>query len=92
MSRQRLRTLTRTYHVQVHVLRRITSALVPGLVKRRHGGVLNIGSDAGLTVLANAAAYVPSKHFVAGFSEALRADLSGTGVTVTQVCPRSKFP
>ena len=49
--------------------------------------MLNIGSGAGLTVLPNAAAYVGSKHFVAGFSEALRADLSGTGVTVTQVCP-----
>jgi short-subunit dehydrogenase len=57
------------------------------MVKRGRGGVLNIGSGAGLTVLPNAAAYVGSKHFVAGFSEALRADLSGTGVTVTQVCP-----
>src|SRR6516164_642094 len=65
----------------------LTSALVPGMVERGRGGVLNIGSGAGLTVLPNAAAYVGSKHFVAGFSEALRADLSGTGVTVTQVCP-----
>jgi len=65
----------------------LASALVPGMVKRGRGGVLNIGSGAGLTVLPNAAAYVGSKHFVAGFSEALRADLSGTGVTVTQVCP-----
>lgn len=62
-------------------------ALVPGMVKRGRGGVLNIGSGAGLTVMPNAAAYVGSKHFVAGFSEALRADLAGTGVTVTQVCP-----
>jgi len=57
------------------------------MVKRRRGGVLNIGSSAGLTVLPNAATYVAREHFVAGFSEALRADLSGTGVTVTQVCP-----
>jgi NAD(P)-dependent dehydrogenase (short-subunit alcohol dehydrogenase family) len=34
-----------------------------------------------------AAAYTGSKHFIDGFSEALRADLSGTGVVVTQVCP-----
>ncbi len=65
----------------------LTSALVPGMVERRRGGVLNIGSGAGLTVVPNAATYVGSKHFVAGFSEALRADLSGTGVMVTQVCP-----
>jgi uncharacterized protein len=34
-----------------------------------------------------AAAYSASKHFIDGFSEALRADLTGTGVVVTQVCP-----
>jgi uncharacterized protein len=62
-------------------------AVLPGMVKRGRGGVLNIGSGAGLTVMPNAAAYAGSKHFVAGLSEALRADLAGTGVTVTQVCP-----
>ena len=31
--------------------------------------------------------YLASKHFIDGFSEALRADLAGTGVVVTQVCP-----
>jgi short-subunit dehydrogenase len=71
----------------IFAVAQLTSGLVPGMVERRRGGVLNIGSGAGLTVLPNAAAYVGSKHFVAGFSEALRADLSGTGVTVTQVCP-----
>ena len=71
----------------IFAVAQLTSALVPGMVDRRCGGVLSVGSGAGLTVLPNAATYVGSKHFVAGFSEALRADLSGTGVTVTQVCP-----
>jgi len=71
----------------IFAVAQLTSGLVPGMVERRRGGVIKIGSGAGLTVLPNAAAYVGSKHFVAGFSEALRADLSGTGVTVTQVCP-----
>ncbi len=73
---------------------RLTSALVPGMVSRGRGGVINIGSGAGFTVLPSAAGYVGSKHFIAGFSEALRADLAGTGVVVTQVCPgpvRSEF-
>ncbi len=74
-------------HTNVIAVAQLTAALVPGMAKRGRGGVLNIGSGAGLTVLPNAAAYVASKHFVAGFSEALRADLAGTGVTVTQVCP-----
>jgi short-subunit dehydrogenase len=80
----RTRQILRT---NIFAMAQLTSALTPAMVKRRRGGVLNIGSGAGLTVLPNAVAYVGSKHFVAGFSEALRADLSGTGVTVTQVCP-----
>jgi len=65
----------------------LTAALVPPMVARGRGGVLNIGSGAGLTVMPASAAYCGSKHFVDGFSEALRADLAGTGVVVTQVCP-----
>src|SRR5580692_2977212 len=57
------------------------------MVKSGQGGVLNMGSGAGLTVMPAAAAYSASKHFMDGFSEALRADLTGTGVVVTQVCP-----
>lgn len=65
----------------------LTAALVPPMVARGRGGVLNIGSGAGLTVMPASAAYCGSKHFIDGFTEALRADLSGTGVVVTQVCP-----
>lgn len=79
-TRQVLRT-------NVIAMAQLSSALVPGMVARGRGGILNIGSGAGLTVLPSAAAYVGSKHFVDGFSEALRADLAGTGVVVTQVCP-----
>ena len=65
----------------------LTTSLVPDMVRRGRGGILNIGSGAGLTVLPAAAAYTASKHFIDGFSESLRADLAGTGVVVTQVCP-----
>jgi short-subunit dehydrogenase len=65
----------------------LTAALLPSMVARGRGGVLNMGSGAGLTVLPASAAYCGSKHFIDGFSEALRADLVGTGVAVTQVCP-----
>ena len=80
---KRTRQVLRT---NVAAVAQLTAAL-PGMVERGRGGVRNIGSGAGLTVLPNAAAYVGSKHFINGFSEALRADLAGTGVTVTQVCP-----
>lgn len=86
-TRQVLRT-------NILAVAQLTTALVPGMVKRGRGGVINIGSGAGFTVLPSAAGYVGSKYFIAGFSEALRADLAGTGVIVTQVCPgpvRSEF-
>lgn len=73
--------------LNVFALAQLTAGLVPAMVARGRGGVLNIGSGAGLTVLPAAAAYTGSKHFVDGFTEALRADLAGTGVVVTQVCP-----
>jgi hypothetical protein len=42
----------------------LTTALVPAMVKRGRGGVLNMGSGAGLTVMPAAAAYSASKHFM----------------------------
>lgn len=80
----RVRSVLRT---NVLAVAQLTTALVPAMVERRRGGVLNMGSGAGLTVMPAAAAYSGSKHFMDGFSEALRADLTGTGVVVTQVCP-----
>ena len=49
---------------------RLTAGLVPAMVGRGKGGVLNIGSGAGLTVAPASAAYTASKHFMDGFSEA----------------------
>jgi short-subunit dehydrogenase len=80
----RVRNMLRT---NVLAVAQLTTALVPAMVERGRGGVLNMGSGAGLTVTPAAAAYSASKHFMDGFSEALRADLTGTGVVVTQVCP-----
>jgi short-subunit dehydrogenase len=65
----------------------LTLAFLPGMVERRRGGVMNISSSFGLGVLPMFAAYLATKHYVTGFTEGLCADLAGTGVVVTQVCP-----
>lgn len=65
----------------------LTLAFLPGMVGRGRGGILNISSGFGLAFLPLFAAYCATKHYVTGFTEALRADLAGTGVTATQVCP-----
>ena len=46
-----------------------------------------MNSGAGVAVMPGMAAYVGTKHFVTGFTEALRAELDGTGVAVSQALP-----
>lgn len=77
----------RLLQTNVVAVAQLTALLVPPMVARGRGGVLNMGSGAGLSVLAASAAYSASKYFVHGFSEGLRADLAGTNVVVTEVCP-----
>ena len=53
----------------------LTHRLVPQMVERGRGGVLNVGSGAGHSFLSGAAAYTGTKHFVDGFTESLRLEL-----------------
>ncbi|MGE0718741.1 MAG: SDR family oxidoreductase [Alphaproteobacteria bacterium] len=64
---------------------RVTHALVP-LLLAAGGHVINIGSIAGVTALANDSAYCASKFAVNGFSKALRLDYSGR-LRVTEILP-----
>jgi uncharacterized protein len=73
--------------VNVTAVVQLTHALVSGMVRRGHGAVLNIGSGAGHAAMPNAAVYTGSKHFIRAFSESLRAQLKGTGVTVCEAAP-----
>jgi short-subunit dehydrogenase len=57
------------------------------MVRRGRGAVLNVASTAAFQPLPGQAAYAASKSFVLSFSEAVRTELTGTGVTVTAVCP-----
>ncbi len=65
----------------------LTRAVLPRMVERGRGGILNVSSGFGLAYLPGFASYVATKHFVTGFSESLCTELAGTGVRVTQVCP-----
>jgi len=79
--------LQRVIDLNVTSLTMLTYALLPKMVERKRGGIMNISSAFGMAVLGGFAVYLATKHYVTGFSEALRADLKGTGVSVTQVCP-----
>lgn len=62
-------------------------AVVPGMISRKHGHVVNISSDAARTVFPALSVYNASKSFVTTFSKSLRAELVGTGVRVTDIQP-----
>jgi 3-hydroxy acid dehydrogenase/malonic semialdehyde reductase len=65
----------------------VTRAVLPGMVERGRGHVVNIGSVAGRTVYPGGAVYSATKFAVAAISDTLRHDVLGTGVRVTNVEP-----
>ncbi|RLE30907.1 MAG: NAD(P)-dependent oxidoreductase [Acidobacteria bacterium] len=65
----------------------LTRAVVPGMVERGSGHVINIGSIAGHETYPNGAVYCATKHAVAAINRGLAIDTLGTGVRVSSVDP-----
>ena len=65
----------------------VTRAVVPGMVERGRGHVVNMGSTAAYTTYANGAVYCASKAAEKSISEGLKIDLMGTPVRVTSIDP-----
>jgi short-subunit dehydrogenase len=65
----------------------LTRAFVPGMIQRARGGVITVASTAGLQPLPYEATYGATKAFATNFTEALHAELRGTGVKVLAVNP-----
>lgn len=65
----------------------LTRAVLPGMVTRNRGHIVNIGSVAGTYAYPGGNVYGATKAFVAQFSRNLRSDLHGTGVRVTCIEP-----
>lgn len=65
----------------------VTRAVVPGMVARGRGHIINLGSTAGHLTYANGAVYCASKAAEKAISEGLKLDLMGTPVRVTSIDP-----
>ncbi len=73
--------------INVKGLLYVTKSVIPGMIDRGSGHVINIGSIAGKEVYPNGNVYCASKHAVDAINNGMRLDLNGTGVKVSQVCP-----
>jgi short-subunit dehydrogenase len=82
-----LSRLEQILNVNMVALAVLTRQLLPGMIARQRGAVLNVSSSASFLPMAGFAAYAASKAFVTSFSEALHAELSDQGVSVSALCP-----
>jgi uncharacterized protein len=73
--------------VNIVALTTLTRHVLPRMIARRCGGILNVSSSAGFLPIPESAVYAATKAYVTSFSEALRIELTKTGVSVCTVCP-----
>jgi uncharacterized protein len=73
--------------VNITSLVELTGRFLPGMIQRRRGGILNVGSVAGFVPGPGMAVYYATKAFVLSFTEALAEELAGTGLNVSVLCP-----
>jgi NADP-dependent 3-hydroxy acid dehydrogenase YdfG len=65
----------------------VSKAIIPGMIERQSGHIVNISSVAGKQTYANGVVYCASKHGVEAISEGMRLELTVHGIKVTNVCP-----
>jgi uncharacterized protein len=82
-----LANLLRMIQVNITALTELTGLILPGMLARGRGRILNVGSVAGFQPGPLMAVYYATKAYVNSFSEALANELAGTGVTVTCLAP-----
>ena len=73
--------------LNIAAMTELTYRLLPAMLERGHGGIINVSSVAAFQPVAYMPAYSASKAFVLHFSEALWAESRDRGVTVTALCP-----
>ncbi len=65
----------------------LTHLFLPEMIQRKNGKIMNVASTAAFQPGPNIAIYYATKAFVLSFSEVLNAELKGTGVSVSALCP-----
>lgn len=80
--------IERMIHLNIAALTSLTRAVLPGMLDRRRGHILNVASLAGFQPGGpGMSVYYATKSYVLSFSRGIRMELGGTGVNVTALCP-----
>ena len=77
----------RLLQLNIVVLTSLTRRILPGMIERGRGRILNVGSISAFQPIPALALYAASKSFVLSLSESLSEELKETNVTVTALCP-----
>jgi short-subunit dehydrogenase len=73
--------------VNIVALTKLTRALLPAMIEKKHGAILNVSSSAGFLPIRQMAVYAASKSYVTSFSEGIRGEVLKQGVVVSSLCP-----
>lgn len=73
--------------VNVEAVIDLCTRVVPAMVSRRTGAILNVSSTAAFTPMPGQAGYAATKAFVQSYTDALRAEVARYGISVTALCP-----
>ncbi len=80
-------TLTEMINLNVRTLTELTALVLPEMLERNSGKILNVASTAALQSLPNFGAYAATKAYVLSFTESLHYELRKTNISVTALCP-----
>jgi len=75
------------FEVNVLALIDLTQRVLPGMLERRHGHIVNVGSIAGYVASPGETVYCATKYAVQGFTDGLRREVARRGVQVTLIAP-----
>jgi len=79
--------ITDLVHLNMHTPAQLARRVLPGMLERGGGRILNVASIAAFQAVPSFAVYAASKAFVLSLTESVAEELRGTGVTVTALCP-----
>ena len=73
--------------VNVVALTMLTRALLPKMIEKKRGAILNVSSSAGFLPIRKMAVYAASKSYVTSFSDSIRGEVRKQGIVVSSLCP-----